>query len=237
MTDHQHWDELAAGYALHALAPDEELSFIEHLASCARCAASVSEHDFVAAQLGSMAHYRGSEQAPAWESIRGAVVAERGAGGSVVDLAGRRRRYDVSRRVLAVAAAVAIIAGGGIVAWRLSTGGSSTCTASAGCHAVTLDAAAGRSEAALIVRGDVVSLTPTNISAAPAGKVYVLWQLPRNGRATPVTTFDAVSATTPATGTLRVPYSDTAAFAISVESAAGAPPSTPSNTVASATAS
>jgi hypothetical protein len=235
MNEHDYWDELAAGYALHGLAPDEETSFVAHLETCEQCGASVTDHEFVAAQLGAIAHYREDDEAPSWESMRRAVIGDAPAAAAVVDLDSRRRRYDVSRRVLAAAAAVVVIAGGGIATWRLTTGGNG-CTTSDGCHMIELDAAAGHSEASLVVRGGAVTLTPTSMPAAPIGDTYVLWQLPRTGRATPVTEFTAGSGTK-ATGTLRVAYSDTEAFAVSLENAADAPPSTPSNTLASGPAS
>jgi anti-sigma-K factor RskA len=236
MTEHEYWDELAAGYALHGLAPDEEIVFSDHLESCAECAASVTEHELVAAQLGSISHFHENDQAPSWESIREAIVGAPPGASTVVDLAGHRRRYDVSRRMLATAAAVVVVAGGGIATWQLTSNGGADCATSAGCHVIQLDAAAGRSEASLVVRNNVVTLTPTSMPAAPTGKTYVLWQLLRNGRATPVTEFAASSGAS-ASGSLTVAYADTAAFAVSVENAAGAPPAIPSNTLASGTAS
>lgn len=41
--DHARFDELAVGWALHALEPEDETSFLEHLAGCDRCAATVAE--------------------------------------------------------------------------------------------------------------------------------------------------------------------------------------------------
>jgi RNA polymerase sigma-70 factor (ECF subfamily) len=63
------------------------------------------------------------------------------------------------------------------------------------------------------------------LTGVPLGTVRTLAamrKLPRNGRATPVTIFRAAAGS--ATGTLRVAYSDTAAFAVSVEPAAGEHP-------------
>jgi anti-sigma factor RsiW len=234
MSEHDYWDELAAGYALHGLSPDEQSSFITHLATCEACQLSVGEHELVAAQLGSISHYRENDEAPSWESMRASIMSSRSDTSTVVDLgAHRRRRYDVSRRLLAAAAALVVIAGGGIAVWRMS-GNSSSCSTSHGCHTIHLDAAAGHTEASLVVRNSAITVTPTNMPAAPIGQTYVLWQLPRNGRATPVAEFTAGSGKT-ATGNLTVAYSDTSAFAVSVESSTGPPPSTPSNTLASGT--
>ncbi len=48
--DHEVLDELAVGWALHALEPEDEAQFAEHLAQCGRCARTVAEtHDVMAA--------------------------------------------------------------------------------------------------------------------------------------------------------------------------------------------
>jgi anti-sigma-K factor RskA len=41
--DHQRYDELAVGSALHALEPADEAEFGRHLSGCARCAATVAQ--------------------------------------------------------------------------------------------------------------------------------------------------------------------------------------------------
>jgi anti-sigma-K factor RskA len=241
MTEHEQWDELAAGYALHALAPDEETRFVDHLATCDECKDSVKDHELVAAQLGSISHHRETDDAPpSWESMRQSIVGDHPADldeRNVVDLAAQRRRYEISRRTLAAAAAVVVVAGGGVVTWQLARGGGSTCSASAGCHAIQLDAAQGRSLASLVVRHTSVTLTPTNMPAAPAGKVYVLWQVPSDAPATPISEFRSGTGGAAATGHLDVAYADTQQFAVSLESATTSPPQRPSNTLASGLAS
>jgi anti-sigma factor RsiW len=48
--EHQNFDELAVGWALHALEPEDEAAFTAHLAGCERCARTVAEtHDVMAA--------------------------------------------------------------------------------------------------------------------------------------------------------------------------------------------
>lgn len=49
--DHAHFDELAVGWALHALEPEDESSFAVHLSGCARCAATVAETSEVMAAM------------------------------------------------------------------------------------------------------------------------------------------------------------------------------------------
>jgi hypothetical protein len=50
--EHRSWDELAVGWALHALEPEDETLFADHLAGCARCAQTVAE---TAEVMGAMA--------------------------------------------------------------------------------------------------------------------------------------------------------------------------------------
>jgi hypothetical protein len=239
VTEHEYWDELAAGYALHGLAPDDELSFVDHLKTCDECASNVKDHEMVAAQLGAIAHYRESDtEAPSWESIRSAVIGSAPAGSDLVDLNKRRRRYELSRRTLMAAAAVVVVAGAGIATWQLTTsGGSADCSAAAGCHVVQLDATAGRSLASLVIRHDTVTLTPKNMPAAPTGKIYVLWQVPRDAQAKPISEFVAGSGGPAATGHLDFAYADTQQFAVSLEKDTPSPPLAPSNSLASGLAS
>jgi hypothetical protein len=49
--DHAVFDELAVGWALHALEPEDEALFVRHLPDCARCARTVSETSEVMAAL------------------------------------------------------------------------------------------------------------------------------------------------------------------------------------------
>src|SRR5581483_9956676 len=130
MTGHEHWDQQAAGYALDALSPDEAAAFAGHLAGCSQCRRSVDEHLLTAAHLGAIAHDQGSE-APPWSALRDAVYAADtapgpsagpddaawpgpGEGASVTALAARRRRVAFSRRVLAAAAGVVVLAAVGV---------------------------------------------------------------------------------------------------------------------------
>jgi anti-sigma-K factor RskA len=49
--DHEAFDELAVGWALHALEPEEETLFARHLPDCPRCARTVAETEEVMAAL------------------------------------------------------------------------------------------------------------------------------------------------------------------------------------------
>jgi anti-sigma-K factor RskA len=237
MSAHSEWEELAAGYALHGLSGEDEARFVSHLETCAECAASMKDYDFVAAQLGSIAHYpEAATEPPAWESLRAAVVGEPQERAGVTHLATRRRRDLLARRSLAAAAGVVVLAGGGVATWQLTTGSGSSCSASDGCHQVELAAAGGKTAASLVIRNEQVSMTPTSAMApAPAGKAYVLWQQPRDGHVVAIGEF-AVASGRPVTATLQAPYADTQEFAVSLENS-GPPPTAPSNQLASGLAS
>ena len=50
--DHETFDELAVGWALHALEPEDEAAFVRHLPDCPRCSRTVAETEEV---MGAMA--------------------------------------------------------------------------------------------------------------------------------------------------------------------------------------
>jgi hypothetical protein len=239
MDDHAVWDELAAGHALDALSPDEELTFAAHLETCARCQASIDDHNLVAAQLGAIAMPEQPLEPPSWASIRTAVIGatpDDAAGrddlpasvADMVDLGERRRWYAGSRRLLAAAAGVVVIAVGGIVVWRAESSSTSpgvSCGSTPGCHTVALDTTSGVQAASLIVQGDVITMTPTDMSPAPAGSEYVLWQLPADGRPIAVKVFTKTGSGAVAKASTRVAYSDTTSFAVSQERSGPVPPS------------
>jgi anti-sigma factor RsiW len=50
---HREFDELAVGWALHALEPEDEARFVTHLPGCARCADTVAETQEVMAAMAS----------------------------------------------------------------------------------------------------------------------------------------------------------------------------------------
>lgn len=228
---HEPWDELAAGYALHALEPDEEQEFADHLQTCDRCADLLRDHELVAAQLGSLAH--DDELAvPSWASVRAGVVDETPT--PVASLDERRRRRQP--RLLGAAAAVLVLAGAGVITWQATSGSSTSpatqaidsCRHRTGCEVVHLHTADGAEPGAVLVSADKVTMVPIKMGAPAAGKTYVLWQMLRNGSPTPVDSFGGAGETT---WPLVVPYDDTAAFAVSLEPA-NVPPSQPTHVVA-----
>jgi hypothetical protein len=231
MTDHEHWEELAAGHALSALEPDEESAFVAHLDSCARCQAVLADHAFVAAQLGTLVD---SVEAPAWDRIRPAVIPAPEPVAEVVELATRRRR---SPALLGAAAAAVLAVAGTVVALSGGSGPGTQqqaldgCAASPGCHVVLLADAAK-----LVVDGNGARMLPTHMAPAPAGKVYVLWQLPRDGRPTMVATLeDTANGEVGEAHSLPLDYGQTAAFGVSLEPA-NVVPTTPTKVLAVGTA-
>ena len=227
---HERWEELAAGYALHALEPDEELLFTDHLAGCDRCQEVVAGNELIAAQLGSLAHEEGSA-APTWNSLRTGIVGAEptsAVSAPVVDL-DARRRFRRHTHLLGAAAAVVLVVGAGIAVWQ--TSGSSTvspatraisaCTHQTGCSVVRLHTPDGAAPAVVLVSDGTAKMVPLAMPTAPSGRQYVLWQLLRNGGPTAVATF--ANASPNEVMPLAMPYADTAAFAVSVEPAGAAP--------------
>ena len=116
---HSEFEELAAGYVLGALEPDDEHDFRRHLDGCAICEASVRELEAV---VGELAYAVPPVDPPdtLWAGIRREIepeAARRGVGAT--PWAAPRRR--VSRRLLpGLAAAAAILIVVALSVWNLS---------------------------------------------------------------------------------------------------------------------
>lgn len=217
VNDHEHWEELAAGHALNALEPGEEATFAAHLASCPRCQDVLDDHAFVAAQLGTLAS---AEEVPSWDRIRAGVVGS----ADVVSLETERTRRRGSRW-LGAAAAVVLLAGGmtALLVGRTSSSTQqevlSACAASTSCRVVHLQDAAD-----LVIDGGHARMLALRMTPAPAGKEYVLWQLPRDGRPTLVAALGTTrNGTVGEAHDLPLPYANTAAFGVSLEPANAIP--------------
>jgi anti-sigma-K factor RskA len=118
---HSEYEELAAGYVLGALEPDDEQVFRQHLDGCAACEANVRELEAV---VGELAYAVPQVDPPdtVWAGIRREIRPE--AARRPVPLpdtpagAGRRRR---GRRVLpGLAAAAAIVLVAALSVWNLN---------------------------------------------------------------------------------------------------------------------
>jgi hypothetical protein len=259
--DHARYDELAAGYAVHALDPGDDAEFRAHLPGCPRCQAAVGDFTEVTAALGD--NWLTAEPSPqlgerimaavtedlAADSGRGAAAGgvsgqpgedQGGRPATVTDLAQARRRRRL-RTIASAAAAAAVLAAGGAVWGGLSGTGSTPAGPTAGCvHAgscreVTLTDASSRTLAAkVIVTGGTAWLIPSGLPRDDtATQVYVLWQI--TGAHTPlaVGSFDVTGhGDKPMLiGKLAVPYRGTWAFAVSIEHGRTIP-ATPSHPVA-----
>jgi anti-sigma-K factor RskA len=191
---HERLDELAAGYALHALEPGDEQGFRVHLATCARCQQAVAEHTETLSHLAYAA--APAELPPSLlegirREVRGDAPAQPPEPVSL-DRARHRRRPGLTagRSWIAAAAAVALVLSLGV--WNLalqrdkSRGdvrnerlAAAIATLEQGAkQVVRLDDSDGRPVAVALVRADdsvslvVDGLAPNDRRAS----TYVLWQ-------------------------------------------------------------
>ena len=105
------------------------------------------------------------------------------------------------------------------------------CQQQPGCQVVRLHSSTTGDSAAVIVDSGHASIVPLGLAKPPAGHMYVLWQLPKDsGTMVPVSAFQQATHQT-ASSQLTRPYSDTSAFAISLEPA-GAIPTRPGEILA-----
>jgi len=219
VTDHDQWDELAAGYALDALEPEEEQRFTSHLDTCAQCTATLADHELVAAQLGSLAYDDAdADPPPAWSAIRSGIVGE-----TPAESLDERRQARHRQPWLLGAAAAVVAAAAAVVVVSQTTGGSTpastraiaSCERSTACSVVRLHAPSGADPGVVLVSAGRATMVPLAMKPAAAGTQYVLWQLSRTGAPVPVEGFRGGTALRSAP--LLTSYDDTAAFAVSVE--------------------
>lgn len=261
--EHTDFDELAAGYALNALEPADEQRFLRHAADCPDCERVMAEFFEVAAALAETApQAEPSEQLglrilaatrpdpdhrpaaapaaapqPEGEPQTGAQTGpQTGLPTGVVRLRPKR-----SRRLqwMTAAAAAVVIAAGGIWGGLAATSGNSPaplamCAQPHSCSEVTLVAGQAHQVAGKVVVTDHEAwMLPTDMTANPAGQIYVLWQI--TGTRTPlaVGSFDVKAGghAPIKIGGLAAPYSGTVAFAVSLEHGKTIPPA-PSDEVA-----
>jgi anti-sigma-K factor RskA len=114
---HSEFEELAAGYVLGALEPDDEHDFRRHLDGCATCEANVRELEAV---VGELAYTAPPVDPPdtLWAGIRREIEPEAARRTATPGAAPRRR---ASRRLLpGLAAAAAILLVVALSVWNLS---------------------------------------------------------------------------------------------------------------------
>ena len=245
---HEAYEELAAGYALGALDPDDAARFERHLVRCARCQAAVADFEDVAASLAEAAPVasprpelrdrvvRSLLEAPGAVDPGSRAAHPAGTGPrAVVELPRQRHRRRI--RLLAAAAAVA-----GVVGGLVATGGGPgsppvSCTAATGCTQVALTSAVThRFVAQVVVRGGDVWVRPVALPPDDtAREIYVLWEIGPARRPVALGSFDvprnAGAHQAIAVGGLALPYRDAAAFAVSLEKGRHIP-ATPGDVVA-----
>lgn len=222
---HEAYEELVAGFALSALEPEDEQDVARHLQACRGCRTDLEAYRATLARL-----VEDDDVAPpptVWVGIRrgiggdveassrppGADPADPPATGRaaapVVDLAAARAARPRPRRATAwasVAAAVVLVAGGGLVLQvqrdREQLGAVSDRLAAAvrtvsGGPAVTvpLSTRQGRVTAVAVVHDDRLSLLVDGLDANdPSSSVYVLWGQNGAEPARALATFDVPGA-------------------------------------------
>jgi anti-sigma-K factor RskA len=249
--EHTEFDELAAGHALDALEPADEHRFLRHAADCPDCQQTVAEFRAVAGALAETAPpAEPSEQlglrilaatrpSRDTEGRQATTLAgepepgepEAGLPPGVTRLRARQVRRGRRQRWLAAAAAV-VIAAGGVWGGLSATSGNAPaplamCQQPHKCSEVTLVTPKGHQAAAKVVVLDgQVWMQPTDMSANPAGEIYVLWQITGTHSPLAVGSFDVKTgvATPIKIGGLAAPYSGTSAFAVSLEHGRIIPP-------------
>lgn len=227
---HRYWDELAAAQALHALERSEQLLLSAHADTCPSCRDRMDEFALVAAQLGALADE--VSEPPSWSALRGGLIQAASTGPPAAPLPLRRQ---LPRRLLASVAGVAVIAASVVVGSRVlgeqgspSSAALTACRHQQGCRAIEMHGQHGNSAAVLVEAGHA-SLVPVDMPAPPPDRMYVLWQMPRDGSPIPVVSSRANRQTSSVP--LTADYSDTAAFAVSLE-VAGAMPTRPTDVLA-----
>lgn len=213
-TEHARYRELAAGHALYALEPEDEIVLLEHLPSCDACSRELVVHRDT---LGQLAYASEPLEPPAslFGGIRSAVEAESPdafrAPAPVQDLRSRRERADrrlPSRPQMLVAAAASIVIAGLVAlgAWNLTLqrenaqqdqwsealrSAVSAIVDSPDRTEVQLPDASGEVVAVAVLHDDTVNLVvdglePNNTETS----TYVLWGQANGGHEIALATFD-----------------------------------------------
>jgi anti-sigma-K factor RskA len=201
--------EDAAAFVLGALEPSEVESFRRHLADCAACQQEVAEFEQIRGALPDA-----SLQLEVPRDLRRRVLAEVRATPKA-QAAGRTTPVRTARSwrpVVAWGGALAAVVVAVIVAFALSSGGSST---------RTIQASAGNAE--LHIAGGRGDLIVHRLPQLPAGRIYEMWV--QHGNKAPVPTGTLFGVTSSGTASVGVPgsLSGVSAVLVTQEPAGGTP--------------
>jgi hypothetical protein len=240
-TGHASYDELAVGYALSALEPDDEQQFVGHLRGCAVCARALAEHTETLAHL---AYAADAETPPpsVLDGIRAGVAASGRAGAFPAPLsldAARDRRSRTQRLMtasLGAAAALILIVSlvfvRGLMADRDTQQSVNERLAAAvrnltGPDARLIDLKGDGGHGTLILNGQRVSLVMAGMPRNDTkSSVYVLWEQTTFGDVSAVGVFDVKDEVAVANLQLRLPADTVRTFMVTQEKGRVAPPRT-----------
>lgn len=254
---HAAWDELAAGYAVSALEPEEEETFTAHLRGCDRCKETLESLREVTAHLAYAAE-PADPPADLGRRILDAAAAERpasfGTRPPVTPLAPKVRRpgrvWQPTFHVATLAAAAAILAVLGMGVWNLSLRGDGdarqaalrrrdaalTCLTAPEAPKFQLTSAGGQRAKTCLAGGSAYLVVDRLDRNDPASSVYVLWWMDAEEKPHAVERFDVESG---GTGVYALPLNvspaEVRAMAISLEPGRGLP-AAPTRPIASGTA-
>ena len=203
---------LVAGYALDALAPEEERAFETHLRDCERCRDQLAAFTEPAAALA----FAAPPAAPT-PALRGRILsAARDERPNVVPL---RPRWAVPA---AVAAAVATSAAVGLGIWA----GILQSQSPAGGQALATVPLRGASGSLVLSSGGQAALVLSGLAPTPAGKTYEAWVvLPR--RTLPAGLFTTATGAASLRLTRSVPAGATVALTLEPAGGSAAPTEKP----------
>ncbi|MDX6257383.1 MAG: hypothetical protein QOJ11_3717 [Frankiales bacterium] len=227
MSSHQDWDEIAAGHALGALEPDDQLRFETHLRTCAECRQVLLDTEEVLAELAvapdpvapppelkarlMAAIHEASDDEPRMAAVESRDTLE------IVRERKRSARDAFADKWVRLAAAASVVLLAVIAAGVWSLGGSKSSTP----RFVALQSAQSATTQVATVEliGDKAWVISADMPANDTtSSQYVLWVLPVDGSPVPVGSFDvAPGRTASAIGKLPQSLSKVKAFAVSKE--------------------
>jgi anti-sigma-K factor RskA len=198
--NHSDFEQLAAGYVLGALEPDDEHAFQRHLDGCAQCEASVRELEEV---VGELAYAAPPVDPPAtlWASIRRQVHPERRRPQPRPRGAPPRPRRAAGPWLARLAAAAAIVALAALSVWNLDLRDqndsyrhqvaaleqAARLLNEPNTSRIALQGSATGTQATVVASSlqDRGVLIVENLPPLQRGRVYELWGIPERGRGTP----------------------------------------------------